>query len=194
MSDLRFLPRRDFLKITATGLVAGSTLGCLSESEGWWFFTSEEARMCYALCDQIIPPDDFPGAGEAGVASFIDRQLYGPYSEHQKTYRLGLASLDKTSQALFQTCFPDLESHRAIELLKLLEKGDVSAELWKGQSPVRFFNLAIDHTHQGYYGSPRHGGNQEIAGYRLLGIEHPPLRSRRQSQAPILPDHNEKQG
>lgn len=185
MGDARMLPRRDFLKVTASGLVAGSALGCLSEADEWFFFTAKEARLCYALCERIIPRDDFPGAGEAGVVTYIDRLLLGFHKRYQKTYRQGLAALDQTSRFLFQKGFLELDDAHQDELLTQLEKDQVPAECWKGQSPSRFFNLAIDHTHQGFYGSPRYGGNQEIAGYRLLGIEHPPLRGRRQSHLSI---------
>ena len=28
---------------------------------------------------------------------------------------------------------------------------------------------------QGFYGSPRHGGNRNYASYRMLGLEYPPV-------------------
>ena len=30
-----------------------------------------------------------------------------------------------------------------------------------------------DHTMQGFYGSPRHGGNKGYASYKMLGLEYP---------------------
>jgi gluconate 2-dehydrogenase gamma chain len=36
------------------------------------------------------------------------------------------------------------------------------------------------HTLEGYYGSPRHGGNRDAASWRMLGLDEPPLRGRAQ--------------
>jgi len=33
---------------------------------------------------------------------------------------------------------------------------------------------------QGYYGSPRHGGNRDAISWRMLGLDEPPLRGRAQ--------------
>jgi gluconate 2-dehydrogenase gamma chain len=43
-----------------------------------------------------------------------------------------------------------------------------------------FFNLVRSHTLQGYYGSPRHGGNRNAVSWRMLGLDEPPLRGRAQ--------------
>jgi len=43
-----------------------------------------------------------------------------------------------------------------------------------------FFNLVRQHTLEGYYGSPRHGGNRDAVSWRMLGLDEPPLRGRAQ--------------
>jgi gluconate 2-dehydrogenase gamma chain len=43
-----------------------------------------------------------------------------------------------------------------------------------------FFELVRRHTLQGYYGSPRHGGNKDAVSWRMLGLAEPPLRGRAQ--------------
>ena len=43
-----------------------------------------------------------------------------------------------------------------------------------------FFDLVRAHTMQGYYGSPRHGGNRDAVSWRMLGLDEPPLRGRAQ--------------
>jgi gluconate 2-dehydrogenase gamma chain len=44
------------------------------------FFTEDEALIVAAAAARIMPSDDSgPGAREAGVAIFIDRQLAGPW-------------------------------------------------------------------------------------------------------------------
>src|SRR5206468_12283317 len=54
------------------------------------FFTAEEARVVTAACARIFPSDaSGPGATEAGVVIFIDRQLAGPYGRDKYRYTKG---------------------------------------------------------------------------------------------------------
>jgi gluconate 2-dehydrogenase gamma chain len=32
-----------------------------------------------------------------------------------------------------------------------------------------------NHTLEGYYGSPRHGGNRDAVSWRMLGLDEPPI-------------------
>src|SRR3984893_374349 len=51
------------------------------------FFTAAEARTVEAACSRIFPSDDSgPGAKEAGVVIFIDRQLAGPHGRDKYRY------------------------------------------------------------------------------------------------------------
>src|SRR3954465_9099002 len=54
------------------------------------FFTAEEARVVAAACERIFPSDaSGPGATEAGVVIYIDRQLAGPYGRDKYRYTKG---------------------------------------------------------------------------------------------------------
>src|SRR5258707_9932300 len=54
------------------------------------FFTAEEARVVAAACERISPSDaSGPGATEAGVVIYIDRQLAGPYGRDKYRYTKG---------------------------------------------------------------------------------------------------------
>jgi len=54
------------------------------------FFSPAEASFIEAAVARIIPNDDLgPGAKEAGVATFIDRQLAGPYGRAESWYMQG---------------------------------------------------------------------------------------------------------
>ena len=54
------------------------------------FFTAEEARVVAAACERIFPSDATgPGATEAGVVIYIDRQLAGPYGRDKYRYTKG---------------------------------------------------------------------------------------------------------
>src|SRR6476660_7737948 len=51
------------------------------------FFTAAEAGVVQAACERIFPSDESgPGAREAGVVIYIDRQLAGPYGKDQYRY------------------------------------------------------------------------------------------------------------
>src|SRR5580698_94924 len=54
------------------------------------FFTAGEARVIAAACERIFPSDaSGPGAKEAGVVIYIDRQLAGPYGADKYRYTKG---------------------------------------------------------------------------------------------------------
>src|SRR5947207_1567604 len=51
------------------------------------FFTAAEARVIAAASERIFPSDESgPGAKEAGVVIYIDRQLAGPYGRDKYRY------------------------------------------------------------------------------------------------------------
>ena len=51
------------------------------------FFTKSEALIVAAAASRIFPSDDSgPGANEAGVVIYIDRQLAGPYGRDRYRY------------------------------------------------------------------------------------------------------------
>src|ERR1035441_9875628 len=80
--------RRVFLGL---GLAAvGATISCTKGTAGgaWRFFTPAQAQTVDAICAQLIPADQDPGAKEAGVVNFIDLQL----SKRFKKYRAAIGN------------------------------------------------------------------------------------------------------
>lgn len=122
-----------------------------------------------ALCGQIIPEDQDPGAVRGGAVVFIDRQLTRFYKPLQQTYRQGIAAVDRESVAFAGHPFADLPPEMQLATLRRIEQN-------AGLKP--FFDLVVAHTMQGYYGSPRHGGNLDRASWKMLGVAYPPLRGR----------------
>ncbi len=174
--------RRTCLKIlaaaaggAATGVGGAKLVGRMGRApEGpWRVLTPEEARLVGAVAEQVIPSDRDPGAREAGVVFFIDRQLDGPYRRFAEAYHTGLASLERTCQALFGRAFEELAWPDQTRVLQSLESNKVPKDLWTKPSASEFFNLIRDHSMQGFYGSPRHGGNRNYASYKMLGLEYP---------------------
>ncbi len=142
------------------------------------FFTTEEAALLTDICEQLIPGDDAPGAAETGVINYIDRQLCGVFKRHQPTYRRGLRAFHQTCLQEHGGSFQSLTATQKIEALRQLESGRAPKDLWDPSSPQAFFYLVLAHTMQGFYGSPRHGGNRDYASYRMLGLDYPPVVGR----------------
>jgi gluconate 2-dehydrogenase gamma chain len=167
-SKLR-LTRRQF-SVGGAIASAAAVIGCRNVKNGNWGFLSDaHARTLAALCDQIIPADDFPSASQAGVISYIDRQLARHYHRHQSEYREGLDAADEMTRRQFGTAFSEATADQQYQIAIALEK----------KNRV-FFELVRQHTMEGYYGSPRHGGNRDAVSWRMLGLDEPPLRGRAQ--------------
>jgi gluconate 2-dehydrogenase gamma chain len=163
------LTRRQF---AVAGAIAGAAavVGCRGGRSGTWEFLSDaHARTLAALCDQIIPADDFPSASQAGAVNYLDRQLARHYQKHQSAYREGLDAADEMSRQRFGTGFADASADQRLQIAVVLEKGNRA-----------FFDLVRQHTMESYYGSPRHGGNRDAVSWRMLGLDEPPLRGRAQ--------------
>lgn len=163
------LTRREFVAVGALGSAA-IAIGCKAGSQGDWDFLSDaQAQTLTAICDQIIPADEFPSASQAGVLTYIDRQLVRHYRRHQNAYREGLERVDAMSTKQCGQPLAALNSQQQFEVVSALEKDD-----------REFFDLVRDHTLEGYYGSPRHGGNRDAVSWRMLGLPDPPPLGRAQ--------------
>jgi gluconate 2-dehydrogenase gamma chain len=182
------MKRREFLTIPASAL-GGTLLYTLAREpfrlqaqDGSLkvplrFFTAAEARVIAAASERIFPGDATgPGAKEAGVVIYIDRQLAGPYGadkyrytqgpfvssvpEHgyqakdnpREAYRAGLASLGVN--------FDELPVEEQIKKLQSVEK-------------THFFQLLRAHTIEGMFSDPMHGGNAGMIGWQLVGFPGP---------------------
>lgn len=173
------LSRREFLEVAlAAAAASGVGVACGRNGTPWRFFSIDEAQTLAAISDQIIPPDQDPGASWAGVVNYIDRQLCGPFANLQDAYRRGLAAVNQSSRLAYGKKFIDMDSTQQIELLQRFEQRRVPEAIWQGTSSSEFFSMVIDHTMQGYYGDPRHGGNRDAMSWKMLGLPYPPIRGR----------------
>src|ERR1035438_7940936 len=95
------LTRRQFVAAGAMGSAAAA-IGCAAHKQGdWGFLSGEQAGTLKAICDQIIPADDYPSASQAGVLTYTDRQLTRHYRRHQEAYREGLENAEAWSRRRF---------------------------------------------------------------------------------------------
>jgi gluconate 2-dehydrogenase gamma chain len=166
------------MQITAVATAAGPMGACLGPGNPWRCLSAEEARTLEAICERIIPADQDPGAAWAGVVNFIDRQLAGPYRRLRKTYRWGLAGTNATGLAMFGQPFVALTPKQQDAVLESMDKGQARGEFWKQLSAKTFLDLVVNHTKQGFYGDPRHGGNRERVSWKMLRLPYPPVRGR----------------
>lgn len=163
------LTRRRFMTASAIAGAAFAT-GCAPrKNSGWEFLSEKDARILTAICDQIIPADDFPSASQAGVLTYIDRQLIRHFRRYQKTYRNGLKQANLLSRKRFGIDLAEGTPQQKLQIVSAIEEEN-----------QEFFEMVRAHTLEGYYGSPRHGGNRDAVSWRMLGLNEPPIRGRAQ--------------
>jgi len=132
-----------------------------SAGNGWEHMTAREARTFAAVVDQIIPPDDLPGAADAGVVWFIDRALGGFAADLAGPLAEGLADLDRQALTAFPENggFADLAFEQQTGILRQVEE-------------TPFFSSMIFLTHCGMFAAPSWGGNRDRVGWKLLGFDN----------------------
>ena len=185
------------LAAAAAGLEATPTSGSDASDSAplptaWLFFNAEEAKTADAAVARLIPADESgPGAREAGVVVFLDRQLagawgngdhfyrkgpFGPSTPQQgyqlaftpaEMFRLGFAKLDESARKLRGASFADLAIEQQGELLAQAEQGKLDF----GALPsATFFASLVDATMEGFFSDPIHGGNRGKVGWKLVGF------------------------
>ena len=144
---------------------------------------AELATLKAALA-RLIPADELgPGAVEAGAFVFIDRSPAGPNAATLPLYQGGLAALDAAAGA---GGFAGLAATRQDEILTQAEANELA------DAPTGFFALLLEHTRQGMFGDPIHGGNKDFAGWDLIGYPGVKLVWTAEEQAinaPVTPEH-----
>jgi gluconate 2-dehydrogenase gamma chain len=128
--------------------------------------TEAEAGTLAAVLDRLIPPDDNgPGAVEAGVLDFIDRELAGALKHQHGDYVAGLAELDALAEARHGKPFAALDAGAQDAVLREAESG--SLRPW--------FEMVLGDCVDGLLSDPSYGGNRDFAGWRLVGYPGPSL-------------------
>jgi len=182
------MKRREFITLPAKALgglliytLAGEPIR-LGADEGTIrlalrFFKEPEARIIEAACDCIFPSDkNGPGAKEAGVVIYIDRQLAGPYGKDRYRYTKApfVESVpehgyqgQQTPQEIYRdgvgklgAGFAELSAPQQNERLKAMES-------------TMFFRMLRTHTIEGMFSDPMHGGNANLIGWQLIGYPGP---------------------
>jgi gluconate 2-dehydrogenase gamma chain len=177
MDDPYAVDRRGFLKTGAVAAAAGA-VACGKPDSPWRALTLPEAQTLAAACDCIIPQDQDPGASQAGVVVFVDRQLATREKERLPFWREGLRGLDASARRKHGRGFAEMPAEAQVALLREVEAGAGDKADWGEVDPGEFFRQLRSHTMMGFYGDPRHGGNQDRVAWHMIGVPDPPIRGR----------------
>jgi gluconate 2-dehydrogenase gamma chain len=140
------------------------------------FFDKSEALLIAAAASRIFPSDDSgPGAREAGVVIYIDRQLAGPWGRDRYRYTKGPfeeapSELGYQGKATPREIYREgLEKLKGFDHLQPEEQDDALRQM--ESSP--FFSLLRQNTIEGMFADPIHGGNVDMIGWQLIGFPGP---------------------
>ncbi|MFO1340998.1 MAG: gluconate 2-dehydrogenase subunit 3 family protein [Burkholderiaceae bacterium] len=161
---------------------------------GYVFFRPAEAAFVEAAVARLIPADELgPGAFEAGVPFFIDRQLAGAFGRAEswymqgpwgvgeptqgyqtrltpaELYRAAIAEIDQAVAAGggAATTFARLEAQAQDEWLHRLEQGTLALRMADART---FFKMLWQNTVEGFWSDPLYGGNRGMVGWKLIGF------------------------
>ncbi|WP_426703102.1 gluconate 2-dehydrogenase subunit 3 family protein [Rhodanobacter sp. Col0626] len=158
------------------------------------FFTAAERAFVEAAVESLIPNDPVgPGAVEANVPFFIDRQLAGPFGrgDHYflggpwkkgvaeqgyqsrfspaQLYRAAIVAVDRHVGGSFNgATFAKLSEADRDAVLKDLESGKI--QLDGGVDAKVFFAMLLQNTKEGYFSDPIYGGNKDMAAWKMIGF------------------------
>lgn len=157
------------------------------------FFHADEWAFIQSAVARLIPSDNTgPGALEAGVPEFIDRQMdavfghaaiwymQGPFVEStlefgyqgrlapRDVYRAGIAAVNVHCKSAFAgKTFVQISVAEQDIVLKGLESGEIRFESLASKT---FFGFLLQNTKEGYLSDPIHGGNKNAAAWAMIGF------------------------
>jgi gluconate 2-dehydrogenase gamma chain len=189
--------RRNFLKRAGVAAAAVSSAPAAlaadtpQEQPNYAFLTAEEAAFVQAAVARLIPADEAgPGALEAGVPNYIDKQLGGAWGAGERLYRSGPWRQGEPTQG-YQLPFTPAELFRnACRALRdeagkgdlPFEKRDAAAQdaylrgLQESKRDLNgvpanvFFESLWGLTVEGFLSDPVYGGNKDMISWKMIGF------------------------
>ncbi|MEB7897097.1 gluconate 2-dehydrogenase subunit 3 family protein [Raoultella ornithinolytica] len=181
---------------TAQAAERATAGGAASATTGDWkpqFFNEREWAFINAAVARLIPADELgPGAREAGVPEFIDRQMNTPYATGsiwymqgpfnpdvpkemgyqlplvpKQIYNLGIADADEWCQGQYHQPFAGLTPEQQDAALSQFEAGSAA---FKQLPSSLFFSYLLQNTREGFFSDPIHGGNKGMVGWTLINF------------------------
>lgn len=141
------------------------------------FFSQSEALIVAAAASRIFPSDEAgPGAQEAGVAVYTDRQLAGPWGRDRHRYTQGPFEENAPPEFGYQgKATPQQIYREGLKELKgfdRLKPAEQDQKLTQIETTL-FFSLLRQNTIEGMFCDPMHGGNIDMVGWQLIGFPGP---------------------
>lgn len=199
------ISRRGFLQAAALAVPAAGLPGChgddsrkalaAANAPGPLYLSEPERQFLDAAVERLIPGDPkHPGAKDAGVTTFIDRQLSGPYGLAEtwymqgpwptgemeqgwqskltpaQMYRAAIRNIQQHCQMKYGKHYEALSPEQQDEVLHGLEKGHIALP---DTSAKQFFQMLLHNTQEGFLADPMYGGNRDFAGWKLIGFPGP---------------------
>ena len=181
---------------TAQAAERATAGGSASATTGDWkpqFFNEREWAFINAAVARLIPADELgPGAREAGVPEFIDRQMNTPYATGsiwymqgpfnpdvpkemgyqlplvpKQIYNLGIADADEWCQGQYHQPFAGLTPEQQDAAFSQFEAGSAA---FKQLPSSLFFSYLLQNTREGFFSDPIHGGNKGMVGWTLINF------------------------
>jgi gluconate 2-dehydrogenase gamma chain len=174
------------------------------------FFSDAEAAFVEAACARMIPKDELgPGAVEAGVPEFIDRQLAGDFGKATTWYMQGPWPKGEDTQGyqgrltpagLYRAAIKAIEGAvirdfkgKSFAKLAAKDQDTVLSKLENGKinlgqiDPKTFFDMFLQNVLEGFWSDPIYGGNKDMVGWKLIGFP-----GARYDQRPFVLQHGKK--
>lgn len=156
------------------------------------YFDAAEWAFVRAACARLIPSEgDGPGAIEAQVPIFIDKQMAGDFGQAADWYMAGPHDASADPQRGFQSpltpaqiyrqaivvvdqwCkqekamdFAALDGPAQDEVLKDLQAGKIALK----PELRNFFGFLLQNTKEGFFADPMYGGNHQMVGWKHIGF------------------------
>jgi gluconate 2-dehydrogenase gamma chain len=172
------LGRREFLALTSLGSFACKArkrtgADPLPEQPRGQVLEVDEWATVEAITARILPSDDGPGAKEAKVVVFIDRQLKRDLAPFSGAVVKGARALRRWSEREHGKPFHELAPGLQDDALTRLAQGTLPLP---GLPQRELFALLHTLTLEGFLGDPDYGGNADEIGWRSIGFATPTLR------------------
>ena len=170
--------------------IPGSEELKMAEYSDYTILNANESATLEKVVDILFPSEpDGVGAVNAGVMRYIDGLLAGRGAYLLDTYKSGLRWLHEEAGREGVTYFNDLDRSRQAEIVDAAMTRAVAASLpldppADGMKDIdALFMAAVwQHTREGLFGDPRHGGNREGMIWTWLGYSGPQLNGYTESE------------
>ena len=173
--------------VTALPLLPAQAQQRTAPAQAYIFFNPAEATFIEAAVARLIPRDEpGPGAVEAGVPNYIDKQLGGAWGSGDRLYRSGPWQQGAPTQG-YQLPFTPAELFRAAiravnqehpgfaklapkEQDTFLDALHKSTENLGGVPSNVFFESLLEVTIEGFFADPVYGGNRDMTPWKMIGF------------------------